>query len=305
MRYTVKYYLKMNRKKGSFKSNRPEKAINYLNQLYHESKMKKIPTTLVLFFLIQSSIAKPSVNLVAIDTVISDEKVTYKYTEDENNLFLNISTSDEKTIMSMLHLGVSVFFDIKGKKKENVYVKYPSEPVRPAAIKGNSDRSEPENFTKDEEDKGQLIKEILENDYPQKAEYGYFDDEEEFHILLNNLGVTISFTYDENDGLLEYVLKIPKNKINLNQTKSTSKFMVGVKTNTIERKNRDGGGGLSGNVGGIGLGGGQNGQSRSGGRQGGGAPSGGRGQRGGPPPSSGENGKPAEVVLNFWFKPKL
>ncbi|WP_339714270.1 hypothetical protein [uncultured Kriegella sp.] len=251
--------------------------------------------------------AKPSVSPVAIDTVITGENVTYNFTQDANHFFLNIQTSDDNTIMSMLHLGVSVFFDIKGKKKENVYIKYPSEPVGLSDRRGDRERIEPENSEEDEEGKGQLIKEILENDYPQKAEYGYFDYQEEFHILLNSLGVTVSLTYDEKDGLLEYALKIPKNKTNLDSAKSTSKLTVGVKTNTIERKSKDGGG-LSGTIGGIGLGGGQNGQGRSGGRQGGGGPSGGRGQggqRGGPPPGAVEKGNPAEVVLNFWFKPNL
>ena len=40
-----------------------------------------------------------------------------------------------------------------------------------------------------------------------------FDYEEEFHLDLNNLGVTINYNYDEASKELRYQLKRPKNSI--------------------------------------------------------------------------------------------
>lgn len=276
--------------------------------------MKNTPLALILFLVTQLSLAKSLVPQVGIDTVLSDENVTYKFTQDDNYIFLNVSTSDEKAIMSMLHLGVSVFFDVKGKNKKNVFIKYPSEPIRPN-FKGESKETKGQRRPKyksskeieDEAHRKKRIKELLENDYPQKATYVYFDSEEEFHLQLNNLDISLSFTYDEVEGRLDYDLKIPKSKINNNTQKGLDNLAIGVKTMREKQKNEKEG--ISGNIGGLGIGGQQGGgQVRSGRGQGGGPSGGGRGQRGGQgsqrggPPKSDTN-KPTQTMLDFWFKP--
>ncbi len=268
--------------------------------------MKHILFTLLVCSLTFSATAKSSVAFVGIDTVLTDEKVSYEFSEDANNVMVNISTTDEKTIMSILHLGVSVFFDIKGKKKQNVYIKYPSESIATNRKQPKGDRRGTNRSEEDQEHRRKKIKKIIESDYHQFAEYGYYNDTEEFNILLNNLAISVSFTYDEVEGLFEYELKLPKTKINIDSKKDLSKLTIGVKT-VKEKKKQNNDGSLNGNLGGLTIGG-QQGGGRSGGGQGGPPGGGGRkggggqgGQRGGPP-NSADQSRPSDVLLNYWFK---
>lgn len=273
--------------------------------------MKYILPFVMLCCMSLSATAAFAVTPVVIDTVLTDENVSYKVTQDETNLHLNISTSDEKTIMSMLHLGVSVFFDIKGKKRQNVFVKYPLEAISPNRQKNKSEKKEhkryEDNEIEDEESIKKRITKIIESGYSQKAEYSYFDTSEEFNILLNNLDMSLSFKYDENSGLFEYDLQIPKYKINTDSKKDLSNLTIGVKTSKQKTKqNKDGG--LRGNLSGVNLGGGQGG-GRSSGRQGNGPPGGrkgggpsGKGGQGGQRGGSPDSGRPTQTMLDFWFE---
>lgn len=272
--------------------------------------IKNIVLTVLLVSLTNSVSAKNSLATVVIDTLLTYENVTYTVTSNENNLHVNISTSDEKTMMSMLKLGVSLFFDIKGKKKQNVYVKYPSEPIiqhqiqqrqqERSKLSDRSSRSEATSIEEDEANRKKRITDILENDYSQNAEYSYFGDAVDFHILMNTLGISAAFTYNEEEGLLEYDLTLPKSKINTDDNKDLLKLTIGIKT-IKEKRERNNKEGIQGNIGGISLDsqqrGGRSGSGQAGGRSGGGQ----RGQRGGPP-NARDQSKTSHVLLNFWFK---
>ena len=213
----------------------------------------------------------------------------------------------------MLRLGVSVFFDIKGKKKQNVFVKYPSEPLqgqrkeRPQGRPERSSRSEPTSIEEDQAKRKKRIKDILENDYSQNAQYGYFGETEDFHILMNNLNMSAAFTYNEEEGVLEYNLVLPKSKISTDVDIDLSKLTIGVKTIKVkrERENQEG---VQGSIGGISLGGQQRGgrsgggRGQAGGRSGGGRSGGGQGGQGGQRGGPRNSGNQSDTLLNFWFK---
>lgn len=259
-------------------------------------KMKYIIISLLLFcslFTVSATTIIP--NKEKDTTIISNNNITYKVAQDDTNLYINISTSDTKAIMSILHFGVTVFFDIKGKKKQTVYVKYPLEPIKPNMKKGvNLNDDFP---TLEDENRIKLsIINTIENELPQEAEYRYFDAKDTFHILLNTQDISLSYNYNIANGLLEYNLKIPKNKINADSKKDLSKLMIGVKTNSIELKQINNGK-PSVNIGGIGFGG-------QGGRQGG-SPGGGQGGQRNGSPAAEKNAKPKEAILDFWFKADL
>lgn len=275
--------------------------------------IKNIILTAIIGSLSFIASAKSIVSTVKVDTVLTHENVTYTVTSDENNFHVNVSTTDEKTMMSMLRLGVSVFFDIKGKKKQNVYVRYPSEPMQRQRPQGRPDESgrsgrpEATSFEEDEAKRKKRITDILEKDYSQNAVYGYFDDTEEFHILMNTVGIDVAFTYNEEEPVLEYNLILPKNKINTDVNKDLSKLTIGIETIKAKSEGKNGEG-ISGSLGGFNLGG-QQGGGRSGGGQGG-PPGGGRGgnsnqggqggQRGNRPNTDNSN-RANDVMLDFWF----
>ncbi|MDT0621901.1 hypothetical protein [Croceitalea vernalis] len=242
-------------------------------------------------------------------TKLKNDKVTYKISQDETNFYLSINTRDPKTMMAMLNLGVTTFFDIKGKKKQNVYVKYPSEPLKRGFGRQEkrqrggarpNEKPRGEDSKKEGNDIKNKVKEILENDYPQEAEYSYFKDSEEFHVMFKTLNIAPKFTFNEEQTVLFYNLVVPKTLLIKDSEKNFEKLTIGVKT-IKEKIERDNDGGLNGSLGGISLGSaGQRGGNQRGGNQRGG------GQRAGGQRGGGQGGQPndnpsKDVLLDFWF----
>ncbi|GBF19377.1 hypothetical protein C21_01542 [Arenibacter sp. NBRC 103722] len=131
---------------------------------------------------------------------------------------------------------------------------------------------------------------------PKKANYIKNDYEEEFHLDLNKLGISISYNYEEEGKILRYYLKMPKQRI-ADGGIDFSKMSIGVVTPKMERDTENKGSNIS--FGGVGQGRGQGGGPRGGG-QGGGPKGGGLG--GGLPQ---QDQRSEEVTIDFWFKANL
>lgn len=248
--------------------------------------MKKIVSLLIIVCSIYSVNARnPKTTVVTDTTVVFNENVTYKVAQDKQNLHLSISTTDNEIIMAMLRLGVTVYFDVKGKDNEDVYIKYPLEPAKP---KFNKEEASIDGFQTLEEEKKrkQHIASLIENDLPKEAEYSYFDSQQQFHILLNSLDASIAYTYNEEKGLLEYRIKIPKNRVSANPKEDFSKLAIGVKTGKLKgvKPKRDD----------LSRGSGSN-------MRGGGSSSGGRGGQNNGEMPEGQNKQQAMAGIDFWF----
>ncbi|MEP1019163.1 hypothetical protein, partial [Maribacter dokdonensis] len=50
----------------------------------------------------------------------TEDNITYQSIIDAEHIMVQLSTVDQATMMSMLHQGFYVYFDVKGKKKKNV-----------------------------------------------------------------------------------------------------------------------------------------------------------------------------------------
>ncbi len=251
--------------------------------------MKKTVGLLLLLCTVYSAKAKDFITTVVQDTtVVVNENVVYKVSRDSQNFNVSISTKDNDVIMSMLRLGVSVYFDVKGKEKEDVFVKYPLEPVRPSFNRGE-ESSQGLPSLEDEQKIKEHIAKLVDEDLPLEAMYHYFDNEEQFHVLLNSLDASVSYTYDKGKGLLKYQLKIPKYKISPNSKEDFSKLIIGVKSNKMPEKRQKVNNGSQSN-------------GRGGGPPSGGRGGGGRGGKGGGERPGGQNSQQAMKTLDFWFK---
>ncbi|RMA64330.1 hypothetical protein [Ulvibacter antarcticus] len=249
--------------------------------------MKKTVLLLLVCTIYSVSAKNPKTSVVVDTTEVFNESLTYKVVQDNEYLQLSISTKDNDIIMSMLSLGVTVFFDVKGKEKENVYIKYPLEPVKTNFNKGQVPL---DGFQTSEEEtkRRQQIAKLIENDLPQEAAYNYFDSQEQFHILLNSLDTSLSYIYDPQKGLLEYRLKIPKRRISANSKEDFSKLAIGVKTGKLpDHKPKED----------------DSSRRPESKKRGGGRPSGGRG--GGRPNNSerpeSQNRQSSMATIDFWF----
>ncbi|MGY0390997.1 hypothetical protein ACW5R3_00385 [Bizionia sp. KMM 8389] len=196
---------------------------------------------------------------VASDTTqVGNEGVLYEVTQDNRYVNINISTVDSKTAMTVIRNGVTVYYDIKGKKKKNVYVKYPVAKGGP-----RESRQEMQMGTGVE---GVDLSSMIEKQ-PAEAEYGYFDKKQEFNKDLNSLDIAIVSQYSPTNQLFEFSIRIPKVRIDSDADTDFSKLSIGVVTNTRGGADADRSRGQDSGQG-MRSGGGRSGGGRSGGGQG-------------------------------------
>ncbi|WP_067149266.1 hypothetical protein [Pseudotamlana agarivorans] len=231
------------------------------------------------------------------DSIVgSHEAVRYKVSQNQGNIMVQISTQDNKTMMTMLRHGVTVFFDLKGKEKENVAVTYPVAPVR-MPMKPEGDRQdEPQSEAEISKVKAELHS-IVTEDFPEEAEFQFYDSKQPFNVLINSMGISATYTYNEKENLLIYNLTIPKDKIKEKAKNDLSKLLIGVQTVKPDRsKKAEGSTNIDGSMGPRGGGRGNRPEGGSGGRRGGG------GRPQGDQQDRGENRSKAPAGIDFWFE---
>ncbi|GGG50801.1 hypothetical protein [Bizionia arctica] len=230
-----------------------------------------------------SSFASNKSSFPADTTQISNENVLYKVSQDNNYVYLNISTTDRNTAMSIIKNGLTIYYDIKGKTKKDVYVKYPygNEPRQ-------SRQGSQENIDINAIDLNSMIEKL-----PAEAEYGSFEEKQAFNKDLNTLDIAIANHYTASSQLFEFSIKTPKAKIASQENSDFSKLSIGVVANKMEGSgNKERGQGQSQ---GMRSGGGRGGNGSGGGRSGGG--------RGGSRGQNEQQSSPTteRVTVDFWF----
>ncbi|WP_055392643.1 hypothetical protein [Flagellimonas eckloniae] len=237
-----------------------------------------------------------------------EDKLSYEALLDGDMVVVKLSSNHRETMMSMLHRGFSVYFDVKGKKKKNVAVKYPAETARPdreQRPEGQTRGQRPERQTteqnEEEEDKGPDMMEVI-NKLPRTAEYTFYDMTQDIHLDINAMNIAITYSFIERERILNYELRIPKDAI-LKDSQDLSKLTIGIVSTKLEEK-EGGRPQMSMNMGGGGR--------QGGGPGGGGGRGGGSGGGMGGPPSGGNGGgsqqqgqRPQPESLNIWFKANL
>ncbi|ADV47498.1 hypothetical protein Celal_0145 [Cellulophaga algicola DSM 14237] len=211
-------------------------------------------------------------------TQISNKNILYKVSQAGNYIHLNISTTDKKTAMSIIRNGLTIYYDIKGKEKKDVYVKYPYSNESRSFQQGSL-----ENIDVNAIDLNSMIEKL-----PAEAEYGSFEEKQEFNKDLNNLDIAIENHYTASSQLFEFSIKIPKAKIASQENSDFSKLSIGVVANKMEgtvNKERE-----QGQNQGMRSGGGRRGNGSGGGR--GGA----RGQN-----EQQSSPTTERVTVDFWF----
>ena len=224
-----------------------------------------------------SSVEETSDNTTSFKYSDSDSNVLYSVSNDNENLYVRLNTSETASIAKMLKTGITVYFDVDGKKGKNVSVLYPLAQDQQMSLSQTpgSGNSTP---------KIELNKLI-----PQLSDV----------ITYNNNGVTEHFSAIAadsdikvsikalNNSEITYQLTIPFNKIIINGLSSLSNLSIGIVSGRFYPPSADGNGrpGSGQGMSGGGMGGGQG--------KGRGAGSGGSGQG---------NMSAMTRPIKFWFK---
>ena len=243
-----------------------------------------------LLFLVTFS----SLNAFSNNNLLEDN-LEYSARVEGDYLYVNLSTSDRNSMLSMIRRGFSVYFDLKGKKKKKIAVTYIIPPEQP-----NQRRQRPQNQQQSgRRNQGLSINQMLSL-MSDKALFTYYNDKTEFLLGLNNLDITLGYSYDEPSNgseKLSYTLKIPVNKIAPNGEELNT-LSIGIVSNTAPT-NRNGlrqGRGQGRGGARQGRGGARQGRGGAGARQGGGQ--GGRSNRA----QGGNQNQISQLpTFNLWF----
>ncbi|WP_434036062.1 hypothetical protein [Formosa sp. 4Alg 33] len=263
--------------------------------------MKSIVCLIILSLYTFSAMAYSEDDVVISDTIFgSSEQVAYIVTQNKGNIVVQLTTLDNKTILSMLRHGVTVFFDLKGKEKEDVSVTYPIQPVGISMKpEGNREDRRDAGFQTEAEInqmKAQIYT-LITTDFPEEARLKFHDSNENFNVLLNGMGIAATYSYNQEANLLTYQLTIPERQIKEKSKIDLSKLMIGVQTAKPDKSKRgEGSEGLNSSMSSRGGGGRGNGQGGSGGRGGNRGGSRDGGQR------PGGNSEKAPQGIDFWFE---
>lgn len=216
-------------------------------------------------------------------TQVINGSLLYKISQEDNYVHLNISTKDKMSAMSILKNGLTIYYDIDGKKQKDVSIKYPNNNTISQFRGGNL-----LNLAN-----GIDLNSIIEQ-LPAEAEYGYHEIKRTFNKDLNSFDIFIDVIYNESNQLFEFSVTIPKIKISSQKNTDFSKLSIGVVFNKMERKSEQVGEQAQSNGGRSGGGRGNGGGGRNGGGRGGNDRQNGQVQ----------NSADAKSTPDFWFDAK-
>ena len=182
-----------------------------------------------------------------------ESKIRYQVTNDEKNLHIKLITSEETSIIKIFRTGLTIYFDVNGKKKKDVYFQYPI---------ARKDQMSKSNMQR--QGSGQqfgLDLERLLTHIPLEAVFSHSGSTEQIHVLLKDPDIYVSIEAI-NDTEIIYDVIISFDKISQEGFYALSDLSVGIVSGKFEmlsmgtgmsgdRGGQSGGmGGKSGNMGG-------------------------------------------------------
>ncbi len=233
-----------------------------------------------------------------------DGALQYNITNDNNNIYVSVATSDPSTQMRMLRAGISVYVDTKGKTDKSMGISFPANEVSNMERINNRERNSSANKTADQTHfKKQLL---MDNDIYKT--FGFINMDNRIYDVSDTTALKVGINNDAYGNLvfeaiipIKFVYNKPFN------AKNAPSLSVGIVLNTMNNETRTA---SAAGEGGMRSGGGMGGGMRGGGGMGGGMRGGGGGMGGGRRGSSGggmrggggfDNNK---VVAN-WYQFKL
>ena len=223
----------------------------------------------------------------------TESKVRYYVTNDTEFLKVKFNTAESPSIAKILRTGLTIYFDVKGKKKKDVFVQYPLEQkvkLTQADMPKMSSSKSPTPMI----DSGKLLSELT-----GLALFESYKEEKNFSVLDSKSDIKIAITANSNSEIT-YELIIPISRITNGGLNSLSNLSIGIVSGSFEAPAMGSGGGqgMSGGSGSMSDGGMRG--SGGGGGQGGGQ---GRGRSTGGSQSG--NSSIMTKPINIWFKVDL
>lgn len=215
-------------------------------------------------------------------------KIHYQISNDTDYLHIKLNTADFVTINKILKMGLTVYFDINGKKNDDISLEYPI---------ANKERLS--NRNKSTFNSGQNRSFELDKMLSQKTKevvFNHYENRETFLTDFNNSEIKVTISSKSNNEIV-YDLRIPFTKIAAGGLAALSDLSIGIVSGKFSPPS-SGGARPTGMNSGGGKRGGGGGMSGGGGKRGGGGMSGGN-------RSAGMGKSVMATPVKIWFKVDL
>lgn len=152
----------------------------------------------------------------------ADSQIKYLVSNDDENLHLSFKTTHQPTIAKILRAGLTIYFDKDGKKKKDVFVKYPiGSPNDFNQLKGKGSQKAPSD-----------LKSLI-NATSVAAEYNFFDEKKTFTTTHPISNIKLSLTTNDSKELV-YDIIIPFHKIAANGKADLFNLSIGIVTGSFD-----------------------------------------------------------------------
>jgi len=160
----------------------------------------------------------------------NQHQILYKVTNDDSNLHVILNTSSAASILKVLKTGLTIYFDVTGKKRHDVFVHYP--------YKMTSDLQK-ETYTKDikAEPSARSLNYYVSL-IPAELIYSAYAKNEAIHLHNTNSGITDSITVIKDNEII-YELCIPLNRITMNGKYPLTNLSIGIVSGQFDLPNKN------------------------------------------------------------------
>ena len=195
--------------------------------------MRKLSKQLVMASMLILVVLGAKARNLEKDTVFHNERdINFKVYEDGSSVVLKFSSENKRLVKLMEQLGLNIYFNEEMKKRDDIYINYPIGSRTEIGLDEDEQKELQAKRRNQEIDYRLVLKKI--ND---EAEYGYYEKERIFNILLNSLEVKGDVHLDE-DEVVHYRLEVPKKLINPDDPDQVDAFKIGIESGAIPVKQR-------------------------------------------------------------------
>lgn len=164
-----------------------------------------------------------------------ETNIQYAVDHDANNLYLAIKVTDQQLQMKMMSLGMDLYMDTKGRKREKTGISFPLKREgggmrggRPGAEQGEGGRPDPKE-----------MRERLAATMILLKTFGFDDKEDQNQLISQPNGINLAFDWDEaNHFYIEYL--IPLSFLGGQNALTGKPLGIGWKINGMEMQNAGG-----------------------------------------------------------------
>jgi len=201
--------------------------------------MKKILFFAFIVLFLSSCATLPSVSSTALSKTKTDEytyydassKVHYEISNDADYLHIKLNTADFASINKIVKTGLTIYFDVEGKKDDAISLEYPLANKQKLSSRDKPSLGSTQN-------RGFELDKML-SQKSKEAVFTHYETREPFLIDFNNSGIEVALSTTKNKEIV-YEVRIPFEKIKDEGLASLENLSIGIVSGKMNMPNTGG-----------------------------------------------------------------